>query len=117
MSIDDIKEFRLEIVAFKQKCLYVFCNYQSYGLETCKWHVSQDLVHDIRDVINIYCLHGVFFEWAHIIFKENYRMTSNRSSTAIEEHISYEKMDLAENQINRSSQTGSKKRGRLDSTG
>lgn len=57
-SIDYLKEFQSEIVAFKQKCLHVFHSYRSSGLGTFNLNAFDHLVDDLRDFGNIHCLHA-----------------------------------------------------------
>lgn len=60
-------------------------SFQTSSFRTSKFHTLTHIINDLRDRGRIEYIHGGLYEKAHKIFKDAYKLTSERRGTAMDE--------------------------------
>lgn len=81
----EIDELEKRIDMFKVKCRETLGPFHPSELRTLKFHLLDHLCDDIRTSGGMQYVHAGPYEASHTMFKEHYRKTSCRKSTAMEE--------------------------------
>jgi len=83
----EVCELERRIKEFKEVAVRVFADYQPSGMGTLKFHLLDHIGDDIRRMGGLQFGDAGLYEHSHVYFKQQYRGTSKRSKTALEETL------------------------------
>ena len=91
----ELESLQNSISYFKQSMLSTLGPFHTTGLKTFKFHLLDHLPGDLQRYGALEHIDAGPYEHSHLLFKQSYRKTSRRRSTAMEETIRHMEVSLA----------------------